>query len=316
LKNNLENTSSIAFYNLENLFDTANDPNTFDDDFTPDGRNRWNENRYQRKIKKLASVIAKIGVDTIGVPPLIVGVAEVENLKVLNDLVQSKDLEVHHYGIVHYDSLDERGIEVALLYQKEHFELIDSQAFPLLLYREDGERDFSRDILLVKGKLKGELTYFIVNHWPSRRKGTEETQPNRIKAAHLVHEIIATIRQETIDPKIVIMGDFNDNPTSPSIKQHLVSENFYNPFESMYDSGRGTATHEKNWYLFDQIIISRNFFIEDVNALTYKQAEIFEEHFLKSWKGKHKGSPFRTYIGKWHQGGVSDHFPVYITVEK
>ena len=314
MKNNLENTYSIAFYNLENLFDTVDDPNTFDDDFTPNGRNKWNEKRYERKVKKLASVIAQIGLDTIETPPLIVGVAEVENLNVLNDLVQSKDLEAHHYGIVHYDSLDERGIEVALLYQKEHFELIDSQAFPLLLFRENGERDFSRDILLVKGKLKGELIYFIVNHWPSRRKGTEETQPNRIKAAILVHEIIDTIRQEISDPKIVIMGDFNDNPTSPSIKQHLVTENFYNPFESMYDRGRGTATHDKNWYLFDQIIFSRNFFAEDTKALTFRKAAIFDEHFLKSWKGKHRGSPFRTYIGKWHQGGFSDHFPVYITL--
>ena len=111
------------------------------------------------------------------------------------------------------------------------------------------------------------------------------------------------------------MGDFNDNPNSPSIKQHLVSEDFYNPFESIYDKGKGTATHDNNWYLFDQVILSKNFFNKE-NKFEYRGAEIFDEHFLKSWKGKRKGDPFRTYIGKWHQGGASDHFPVYIELEK
>ena len=307
------NQHTIAFYNLENLFDTVDDPDTFDDDFTPKGRKRWNNKRYHRKVKKLASVISQIGKEKTNNAPIIVGVAEIENLSVLTDLVNTKDLEEHHYGIVHYDSSDERGIDVALLYQKKHFELLDSEPIPLLLFNEEGERDYTRDILVVKGKLKDELVYFIVNHWPSRRKGTKETEHKRIKAAQTIHEIIEKIKAEDDNAKIIIMGDFNDNPNSPSIKNHLVSEEFYNPFESIYDKGRGTATHENNWYLFDQIIFDKSFFEED-NRLTYRRAEIFEEHFLKSWKGKRKGSPFRTYIGKWHQGGYSDHFPVYITL--
>jgi len=311
-----ENHYTIAFYNLENLFDIYDDPNTLDDDFTPEGRNKWNDKRYTRKIKKLGSVISQIGIEESGIPPVIVGVAEIENLKVVTDLINSKDLEMYNYGIVQYDSPDERGIDVALLYQKEHFELLDSEAFPLLLFDEEGERDYSRDILLVKGNLKSELTYFIVNHWPSRRKGTEETEIKRIKAANLVHEIISKIKGETTDAKIIIVGDFNDNPNSPSIKQHLVSEDLYNPFESIYDKGEGSATHDRTWYLFDQIIVSKNFFDLENNTLVFKRAEIFDEHFLKSWKGKRRGSPFRTYIGKWHQGGFSDHFPVYITLQK
>ena len=303
---------TIAFYNLENLFDTIDDPDTLDDDFTPDGRKKWNVKRYNRKLKKLTSVISQIGEEKTDNAPVIVGVAEVENEKVLIDLINGKELAEHNYGIAHHDSQDERGIEVALLYQKKHFELLDSKAVPLLLYNEEGAQDYTRDILYVKGKLKGELVHILVNHWPSRRKGTLETEPKRIKAAQTVHEIINTIDSEA---RIMIMGDFNDNPNSPSIKQHLVTENFYNPFESLYNKGKGTATHDNDWYLFDQIIFSRNFFDEE-NDLVYRRAEIFEEHFLKSWKGKRKGSPFRTYIGKWHQGGFSDHFPVYITLEE
>jgi len=314
--NTISNSNfTLAFYNLENLFDITNDPDTHDEDFTPEGRNKWNAKRYDRKIKKLGSVISKIGVVETGMPPLIVGVAEVENLKVLTDLVNTKYMSEHHYGIVHYDSQDERGIDVALLYQKEHFELLDSEVFPLIFIDEHGEKDFSRDIVLVKGNLKGELTYFIVNHWPSRRKGTEETQPKRIQAAALAHRAVAKIYEETPNANIIIMGDFNDNPNSPSIKQHLVSEDFYNPFESIYYKGKGTATHNNEWYLFDQIILSKNYF-NDQNRIRYMNAAIFEEQFLKSWKGKRKGDPFRTYIGKWHQGGISDHFPVYTVLEK
>jgi predicted extracellular nuclease len=242
-------------------------------------------------------------------------VAEIENLKVLTDLMSAKKLASHHYGVVHYDSQDERGIDVALLYQKEHFELLDSEVFPLVFLEEDGEKDYSRDILLVKGKLKGVLTYFIVNHWPSRRKGTLETEPKRLQAAALARQVVAKINEETLNANIIILGDFNDNPTNASIKQHLVQDDFYNPFESLHDKGKGTSTHEDQWYLFDQIILSNNFFNAS-NAFVFRQAEIFEEHFLKSWKGKRKGNPFRTYIGKWHQGGFSDHFPVYITLAK
>jgi len=315
LKNDLNSIYSIAFYNLENLFDTSDDPNTADDDFTPEGKNRWNKKRYERKLKKLGSVISQIGTKESGIPPIVIGLAEIENLKVLTDLVNTKELTEHHYGIVHYDSQDERGIDVALLYQKEHFELLESETFPLIFIDEDGEKDCSRDVLLVKGILKGELTYFVVNHWSSRREGKEETEPKRIKAAMLARQAIAKAYAETAEASIFILGDFNDNPSDISVKKYLVQDDFYNPFESIYDKGKGTSTHNDDWYLFDQIILSKNFFNKD-NKLVYRQAEIFEEHFLKTWKGKRKGSPFRTYIGKWHQGGFSDHFPVYVTLKK
>lgn len=315
MQENTNNLYTVAFYNLENLFDTIDNPNTLDDDFTPDGRKKWTEKRYQQKIKKLSTVISQIGEDKTKKVPSIIGICEVENYAVVHDLVAAKNLQDHNYGIVHYDSEDERGVEVGLLYKKEDFELLDSENHKVLLFNEQGERDYTRDILYVKGKLKGELIYILVNHWPSRRSGTQETEHKRITAAKKNHEIIAKIKEETPDAKIIIMGDFNDNPNSPSIKHHLVTEGFYNPFESLYDKGRGTATHEKQWYLFDQIIFSKNFFDEE-NELKFKHAEVFNEYFLKSWKGKRKGSPFRTFIGKWYQGGYSDHFPVFVTLER
>ena len=315
MDDNANNLFTIAFYNLENLFDTLDDPDTLDDDFTPGGRKKWNEKRYQRKIKKLGAAIAQIGQNESNRHPSIIGIAEVENHQVIKDLVNTKYLKDQGYGIVHYDALDERGIEVAMLYRKEDFELIDAKSIPLFLFNDEGVRDYTRDILLVKGKLKGELIYCIVNHWPSRRKGTEETQPKRIKAAERVREIISEIIPKKPDARIIVMGDFNDNPDNISVKKHLVSSDLYNPFESLFDKGRGTATRDKEWYLFDQIMFSKTLFDES-ESLVFRKAYIFNEYFLKSWKGKRKGSPFRTYIGKWHQGGYSDHFPVYITVEK
>ncbi len=307
---------TIAFYNLENLFDTKDDPNTLDDDFTPKGRKKWSLKRYKRKIKKLGNVIAQLGNEKSYHSPAIVGVVEVENESVLNDLVSSTHLKDEHYGIVHYNSPDERGIDVALLYKKELFELLHSETFPLYLNGKNGQRDYTRDILLVKGNLNGELIYVLVNHWPSRRTGEDETEEKRIKAAQLVGHIVDKINEETANAKIIIMGDFNDDPSSKSVKDYLVNNKFYNPMERLINRGKGTLSHKKTWYLFDQIIFSRNFFIEEPKKHTFKYAEVFDKHFLKQWSGKYKGNPYRTYVGKRYQGGYSDHFPVYIYLKQ
>ena len=307
---------TIAFYNLENLFDTIDDPNTLDDDFTPKGRKHWYYKRYKKKIKKLGNVIAQLGTEKSFHSPAIIGVVEVENQQVLEDLVQTKNLKEQHYGIVHYDSPDERGIDVALLYKKELFELLDSETFPLYLDAKNGGRDYTRDVLLVKGNLNGELVHLLVNHWPSRRTGNGETEDKRIKAAQLNTHIIDKIYLENEDAKIIIMGDFNDNPTSKSMKQHLVSSSFYNPMERLISRGKGTLNHDSTWHLFDQIIFSKNFFNIKPNQHSFKYAEVYDKKFLKEWNGKYKGNPFRTYIGKWYQGGFSDHFPVYAYLKK
>ncbi|WP_111707395.1 endonuclease/exonuclease/phosphatase family protein [Lutibacter citreus] len=307
---------TIAFYNLENLFDIKNDPNTLDDDFTPKGKKKWNYKKYKRKLKKLGNVIAQLGTEKSFYGPAIVGLVEVENQKVVEDLITSNNLKNEHYGIVHYDSPDERGIDVALLYKKELFELLDSETFPLYLEGENGERDYTRDVLLVKGNLNGELVFVLVNHWPSRRSGVDMTEEKRIKAAELVVSIVDKIESKEENPKIIIMGDFNDDPTSKSIKNHLVTENFYNPMERLIDTGNGSSSYKKDWHLFDQIIFSKNFINVEKNKHSFKYAEVFDRYFLKEWKGKYKGNPFRTFAGKWYLGGFSDHFPVYVYLKK
>ncbi len=307
---------TIAFYNLENLFDTKDDPDTLDDDFTPKGKKKWTLKRYKRKIKKLGSVISQLGTEKSTHSPAIIGVVEIENESVLNDLVNSHSLKNKHYGIVHYDSPDERGIDVALIYKKELFELLHAETFPLYLENDTGKRDYTRDILLVKGKLNGELMYVLVNHWPSRRTGNDETSEKRIKAAQLATHIIGKINEETSNAKIIIMGDFNDDPTSKSIKYHLVNNNFYNPMERLINRGQGSLSHKHIWHLFDQIIFSKNFFNEEPEKHTFKYAEVFDKHFLKEWSGKYKGNPFRTFAGGRYLGGFSDHFPVYVYLKQ
>ena len=309
--------TTIGFYNVENLFDTEDNPKTFDDDYTSDGKRKWTYKRYKIKIKKLGSVISQLGLNKSKYPPAIVGLVEVENAKVVRDLINSSNLKKHHYGFAHYDSPDERGIDVALLYNKRVFEFLKSETFPVFLEDDEGERDYTRDILKVSGNLHGELVHIIVNHWSSRREGTEISEPKRIIAAETARNIISSIRNKEIDPKIIIMGDFNDDPTSKSVKQHLVLDDFYNPMESLLDKEKtGTLTYNGKWNLFDQIILSKNFLTQENGKLNFKHAEVFNKDWLKVYKGKLKGSPFRTYIGPWYKGGFSDHFPVYTYFKK
>ena len=310
-----KNITTIAFYNVENLFDIVDNPATADDDFTPKGRLKWTQKRYNIKIRKLSSVISKLGLNRSKNPPAIVGLVEVENSKVVSDLANSSYLRKHHYGYVHHDSPDERGIDVALIYNKIAFELLASETFPVYLEKESGARDYTRDILKVSGNLHGELVHILVNHWSSRREGVLESEPKRITAAETARGIIDTIKEKEMNPKIIIMGDFNDDPTSKSVEQYLVKEDFYNPMKSMLDKDKyGSLTYDGKWNLFDQIIFSNNFLVKD--NLYLKHAEVFNKRWMKTNRGKYKGSPFRTFIGPWYKGGFSDHFPVYAFLKK
>lgn len=311
------NIYTVGFYNVENLFDTKDNPHTADDDYTTDGKYRWNYKRYKIKIKKLGSVISQLGIKRSKIPPVLIGLVEVENARVVEDLVNSSYLRKYPYGFVHYDSPDERGIDVALLYNKEVFELLNSESHPLYLETLEGTRDYTRDILSVSGNLNGELIHILVNHWPSRREGTKESEHKRVAAADLSRSIVDKIKAKNADAKIILIGDFNDDPTSKSVKKHLVLNDLYNPMESLLDQGKtGTTTYEGKWNLFDQIIITKNFLDKESRKHTFKHAEVFNKQWLKVYKGKLKGSPFRAYIGKWYQGGFSDHFPVYAYFKK
>lgn len=306
---------TIAFYNLENLFDTVDDLKTLDDDFLPHAERRWNLSRYQKKLYKLSSVIAKIGTAKSTKSPILVSVAEVENKKVLEDLVTTKKMKLHNYGIVHYNSPDERGIDVGLLYQKEYFEVITSNTVTVLVDNEPGVRDFTRDILHVEGLLNEEKIHVLVNHWPSRRDGAEGTAYKRIIAAKKNRELVETIREQDPEAKIVIMGDFNDDPNSESVKEHLVQQDLYNPMEKLHTRYRGSLSYRSQWNNFDQIILSHSFHKFQQGKHSFNHADIFDRDYVKVFKGRYKGSPFRTYAGPNYQGGYSDHFPVYISLK-
>lgn len=308
---------SFAFYNVENLFDTKDDPLTLDDDFTEMSEKNWNEKRYQKKLKKLGKTIAQIGFDKIGFPPVLIGLAEVENKLVLQDLLKTKHLKKKGYGIVHRDSPDERGIDNALLYRKDYFKVESTYSHTVYVTNELGERDYTRDVLHVVGSLLGNRIHILVNHWPSRRKGTEETAMKRITAAEKNVEVMQNIRQEELNARIVVMGDFNDDPKSKSIS--ILKENgLYNPMEPLLTMEKGSLSYHHQWHLFDQIMVSHNFLKLHDNPFRFDTAVIYHPRELQEYSGKYEGTPFRTYVGKKYLGGISDHFPVYniFTLEK
>ena len=310
LKDQYKSIYTIGFYNVENLFDTEDDQNTLDDDFTEFSEKNWTEKRFRKKVRKLGKVISCIGYDEIQHPPVLLGVAEVENSDVLDELLASKFLRDKGYDYVHFDSPDERGIDTALLFRKKYFSVINKEAHTVYLVGEHGERDYTRDILYVYGTLEEQPLHILVNHWPSRRKGTRETSHKRITAAEKNLEIMQGIFKDDPNARIVVMGDFNDDPTSNSVKR-LAAEQMYNPMELLLTHTKGTLNYKDSWHLFDQIIISHNFLRGYDNTFRFEEAKIFEPESIKEYKGKYKGMPFRTYVGKKHLGGYSDHFPVY-----
>ncbi len=311
-KKSVNTLHTVAFYNLENLFDTIDDLDTLDDDFTPNGSRKWTPRRYKNKLAKLAKTIGEIGLEAVGLPPVLVGVAEVENESVVQDLLATEPLNKYNYHYVHYDSPDERGIDNALLYNKDNFEVISSVAIPLMVYSLAGQRDTTRDILYVHGNLNGEEVHIFVNHWPSRRNGEVETDYKRIAAAKTINEYMGQIEEGVENPNYIVMGDFNDGPSSTSIKTLMSRNRLHNPMETLKSPNRGSANYRKSWSLFDQIIVSHNFLNYEKGTHSFCEANIFDETFLTEFKGKYKGNPRRTYVGTRYMGGFSDHFPVYV----
>lgn len=307
---------TIAFYNLENLFDTFDDLNTYDNDFLPNSDRRWTEKRYHKKLKKLGSVISQIGSKITNKHPVLVGLAEVENRLVVDDLINSSSLKDSHFDLVHFDSPDERGIDVALIYNKKYFSVLHSEVFPVELFGKDGSPDHTRDILLVEGLLNNEKIFVLVNHWPSRREGVELSEPGRVIASNKAIEIITSIKERDEHAKVIVMGDFNDNPLNKSMKNLVQSHDLYNPMSDLPTYTRGSLNHRREWFLFDQILFSTNFFEYQEGKHSFSRADIFDKAFLKQYKGKYKGNPFRTYAGYKYKGGFSDHFPVFLHLKK
>jgi len=318
---------TIAFYNVENLFDTINNPNTFDDDFTSKGKNHYTSQIYWNKIKNISTVISQIGFEKTNNSPALIGLAEIENRFVLEDLVQSEKLKSKQYKIIHFDSPDFRGIDVALLFQEKYFTPINQEVFEVKLWGESGTRIYTRDILLVSGLLDNELIHIIVNHWPSRRGGQIKSNPKREKAAYVVSKIIDKITLDYPNSKIIVMGDFNDDPIDKSLKTGLNSVGklqktkdslFYNPMEAMYKKGMNTLGYRDGINLFDQVLMNVHCVSFDNNYEDFKfyKAGIFNPNYLITSKGKYKGYPFRSFQNNNFSGGYSDHFPVYVYLIK
>lgn len=316
--------TAVAFYNLENLFDTEDDPEIKDEEFTPGGSKSWTEELYQEKIANMAYVLSKVGADKVEEGPAIIGLSELENKKVLEDLVAHKYLSKRNYGIVHHQSPDFRGIDVAFLYQKDKFTPTDTSIFTLEII-SNGEKRATRDILMMSGNLEDEKMHFIVNHWPSRRGGTAKTSKYRQAGAKICRTVVDSLLQLDPNAKVMIMGDLNDNPTDKSVITNLMaksetrdtkSDDIYNPMINMFNNGAGSNAYRDTWSLFDQIMFTGSYLDKEQEGYFYYKTMVFNKSFLIEKKGRYKGYPKRTFSGSKYNGGYSDHFPVFVYLLK
>ena len=297
----------VAFYNVENLMDTRNDPATQDDDMLPNAEKEWSDVRYQAKLSAVAGVVADMS-NEYGYPSLL-GLAEVENKAVLSDLVKQQAISGAKYRFVHYDSRDERGIDVALLYRPDRFHLERSCSV-----RADVEFP-TRDILMVWGELSGEDVLVVVVHLPSRIGGEEFTSAFRESCARQLRELVESARSVEPHRKVIIMGDMNDTPRDNSIKRvlgaksntrHLQADDIFNPFAHCR---KGSMVYEYRWYLYDQILLSSDFVTHRgcsaARGYVYRQKSLLDRN----------RAPAATYRGVEYMGGVSDHLPVYVLLQ-
>lgn len=309
----------IGFYNMENLFDTIDDPeNSQDDEFLPTSNKQWTPTRYQRKLNNMASVISSLAF------PALMGLAEVENEKVLEDLVKNESLSITPYAWIHEDSPDFRGIDVALLYQPSIFTPLSYEAIEVSLPASVSNFSTTRDILMVKGLLGEEEIYLFINHWPSRSGGVEQTEGKRKFAATILKEKIFTIRQTQPSAQFILMGDFNDEPFDESVltiletqtnKINIIESQLYNCSAAAALAGKGSLNFRGNWQMFDQIIVSGQL-LDGNGPFQVEDFEVFEEAFLFFEHPENGPIPDRTYGGDNYFGGFSDHLPVFIDLNR
>lgn len=318
--------AGVAFYNLENLFDTINDNGKFDYEFSPEGPRQWTSERYNMKLRNLARAITSLPTAETPVGPAVIGIAEVENRGVVEGLVKAVDSTLVAQGkdpwglqIVHHDSPDRRGVDVGLLYNPLYFALENVTNHRLVI---PDEPDFlTRDQLCVSGSLLDVPVSFIVNHWPSRLGGEAQSSPMREAAARLSREIADSLWRVNPSQGIVMMGDLNDDPFNKSCakvfgavrnREDVANHGFYNPFWYILDHGVGSLCYNGVWNLFDQIIVSGNLVDGSIPGLEYWKCTVFNKPFLRTRSGKYKNYPHRTYSGGKFLNGYSDHFPTEI----
>ena len=309
----------IAFYNLENLFDTVDDPQKDDDDFLPGSFKDWNEERYHAKLEQITQSLSTIGKKQL---PVIIGVAEIENRTVVRDLLNQPAFK-GRYDFVHHESPDHRGIDVGFLYNRDYVSVLSHERIQVEM--ESDEHFSTRDILYVQAAYdKNEVVHFFVNHWPSRREGTLKSMPRRIAAAKTLYGRAQGILQTNPLAKIVIMGDFNDLPVSKSIHTYLHSKSFkniqadqfYNLAFLPYRNKLGSVYAKERWLMFDQILISKGMITGTGACIKASRLTIhFDKKLLFYDKKRSIYRPNRTYSGKKYHGGSSDHLPVYVKLE-
>lgn len=315
---------SIMFYNLENLYDTVDDPRTNDEEFTPNGAKRWTPERYNRKLENLSQVFSAVA-SSYGGFPIAVGMSEVENLKVLRDLADRKRMRGAHYKAVHFESNDARGVDVGFFYRPDKFTLMGCE--PVKLVLRSGREYIGRDILAAWGSIDGEMFVFYVCHFLSRRAGVNASQGFRKAGAETVRDHAEAMRSQYPDIKVVIMGDMNDTPSDESLALllragknifNVQSGEYFNPCWMLQDEGLGTSLHNHRWVLYDNIIVSRNMLpvIEGNTGLKIKKLDSrhYAEIFRRNWM-LFKGAPKRSYSGNSFDNGYSDHLPVVIKID-
>lgn len=317
------NRARVAFYNVENLFDTEKDSIAADESYTPDGSNRWSKYRYWKKIGSLSKVIVAMGGWDY---PEIVGLCEVENRRVIVDLTRSNAMSGGNYGIVHYDSPDRRGIDVAMIYRKDRFRVLHSE--PVMVTFPDEPNSKTRDILYVNGlfPFSEDTVHLFVNHWPSRYGGYAATIVKRNRAADVLRGKVDSLYNLNINARIVIMGDLNDYPSDESLIKHLRAlpdatnakqGDLINLMYPLHKEGKyGSHKYQDHWGVLDQIIVSEALYNNTKGLRIHQQkAHIFRAPFLLEKDETYLGyKVFRTFAGFRYLGGFSDHLPVYIDI--
>ena len=298
-----EEPLSVGFWNVENLFDLENDPNKNDDEFSIGGRKNVDQEIYDLKIKNCSEVLFDLNVD-------ILGLCEVENSKVLNDL--NKAYKDRDYAIIHYDSPDNRGIDNALMYDEDRFSIISSRAIENRL--ENGGN--TRDILYVEGEYQNRALHLFVNHWPSNYGGRDKAIPKRASTAKLIIEEIKILKKTDEFAEIILIGDFNENPDEDNI-QMLEEIGLTSLMKPMIGKPKiGTNVYRGKDYLYDQIIVNDQLQDSDNLSVLNKSVYILDLPKYRQQEGNYSHYPFRFWAGNRVLGGYSDHLAVKVKIIK
>lgn len=312
VKRTLRKEYTVVSYNVENLFDTSDDPKIPDEEFLPESEKKWDNVKYQKKLEDITKVISEVNPKEL---PEIVGLVEIENKTVLEDLIKTGKLNGQDYGIIHEESPDFRGIDVALIYRKDAFKEIMHEVLPVT-FSDDPEFK-TRDILHVTGKIRNKTVHVFVNHWPSRIGGDEKTEPKRVLAASVLKNKVDQILAIDSNARIIIMGDMNDEPANKSLKETLGAAapdsgapliNLMMPDDV---AGKGTYFYSGNWNMLDNLVVSEAVINGKGMQIEGEKGNVFSNDWMIFTNKSDDKTPNRSYVGNKYVGGVSDHFPVY-----